>query len=105
LFEKHVEEHFDSYFEGHEITDERRTELWSRIQNDVLMCIHDGESRAYEALFDFHPEDFPRLFEDCWEWNCKEYTFHFIWNLYAIAWAIQKYDHAKAAAAPADQTA
>jgi hypothetical protein len=48
-------------------------------------------------LREHEPEDFPGIFEDVWEWRCDEYTFHFIWNLYAIAWAIRKYDAAKAA--------
>lgn len=36
------------------------------------------------------------MFEDCWEWHCDEYTSQFIWSLYAIAWAIRKYDVSKA---------
>lgn len=96
-FERRVKEHFESYFESHEISDEKRASLWRDIQDEVLEYSHDGQSRAFEKLMDFHDPNFPRLFDDCLEWDCKEYTFHFIWNLYAIAWAIRKYDVAKAA--------
>ncbi|SEI41826.1 hypothetical protein SAMN05192539_1001279 [Paraburkholderia diazotrophica] len=95
-FERHVRDHIESHLEGYEITDERRAELMERIRDEVLNHSHDGEVRAFDALMEFHDDEFPRLFEDCWEWSCKEYTFRFIWNLYAIAWAIRQYDAAKA---------
>ncbi|MGU2415267.1 hypothetical protein [Burkholderia cenocepacia] len=97
-FESHVKERFEIYLESYEISDERRASLWADIQSEVLDHAHDGDVRAFDRLMDFHDEEFPRLFDDCWEWNCKEYTFHFIWNLYAIAWAIRQYDAARAAA-------
>jgi hypothetical protein len=96
-FEERVKQRVEEYLEGREISDERRESLMRDIQWEVLDKSHDGEVRAFDALMDFHDDEFPRLFEDCWEWNCKEYTFHFIWNLYAIAWAIRKYDAAKTA--------
>lgn len=96
-FESHVKERFESYLESYEISDERRARLWADIQSEVLDHAHDGIVRAFDRLMDFHDDEFPRLFEDCWEWDRKEYTFHFIWNLYAIAWAIRKYDTARAA--------
>ncbi|MBN3757158.1 hypothetical protein G3N95_29745 [Paraburkholderia sp. Tr-20389] len=95
-FEQHVMERVEGYLEGYAITDERRAELMERIQDEVLGNSHDGEVRAFDALNEFHDEEFPRLFEDCWEWRCEEYDFSFLWNAYAIAWAIRKYDAAKA---------
>jgi hypothetical protein len=95
-FERRVKDRIESHFEGYEISDERRAELMERIQDEVLDRSHDGEIRAFDALNDFRDEEFPSLFEDCWEWDCKKYTFHFLWNLYAIAWAIRTYDAAKA---------
>ncbi|BDC37722.1 hypothetical protein PTKU15_10190 [Paraburkholderia terrae] len=101
-FERHVKERFESYFECYEITDEKRAQLWSDIESEILDRSHDGQTRAFDALMEFSDDEFPRLFEDCWEWSCKEYTFHFIWNLYAIAWAIRQYDAAKAALVESD---
>lgn len=97
-FEARVKEHVESYLEGRDVSDERRAALMQEIQDDVLDYISDGNGyEAFNRLNEFHADDFPRLFEDCWEWNCDEYTFHFIWNLYAIAWAIRTYDAARAA--------
>lgn len=95
-FERHVRERVESHLEGYEISDERRAELMERIQDEVLDHAHDGDIRAFDKLNEFYDEEFPRLFEDYCEWNCNEYTFHFMWCLYAIAWAIRQFDAAKA---------
>ncbi|VVE68911.1 hypothetical protein PAN31117_03145 [Pandoraea anapnoica] len=100
-FEKRVKERVESHLEDAEISDERRTELMAEIQEEILSPVldHRDEGDAFRRMSDFHARDFPDLFADCWEWNCKEYTFHFVWNLYAIAWAIRQYDAAKKATA------
>jgi hypothetical protein len=100
-FAARVKERFNDYFESHEILDDTRAHLWGEIEDEVLYHSHDGEIRAFDKMMEFRNEQFPRLFEDCWEWNCKEYTFHFLWNLYAIAWAIRQYDAAKIVSVPA----
>lgn len=97
-FSARVKQRFDDYLESHEISDDTRMSLWSQIEDEILFYSHDGEIRAFDRLMEFHDEQFPRLFEDCWEWNCKKYTFHFLWNLYAIAWAIRQYDAARVVA-------
>lgn len=94
-FARHVKERFESYLESYEVTDEKRSQLWSDIESEIIDRSHDGETRAFDALMEFRDDQFPRMFEDCWEWDCKEYTHGFIWNLYAIAWAIRQYDAAK----------
>lgn len=92
-FEARVKEHFDSYFKDREISPDDRAMIWDEIDHDVLNYARDGDgSMAFNRLYEFHNADHPRMFEDCWEWNCKKYTFHFLWNLYAIAWAIRQYD-------------
>ncbi|CAL8476442.1 hypothetical protein [Caballeronia sp. S22] len=98
-FEARVRSHVDDYFETRAITDERRASLWYDIQRDVLDYVSDGDrSGAFLLLSRFEDPEFPHLFDDCWEWRCEEYDFHFIWNLYAIAWAIRQYDAARAVA-------
>jgi hypothetical protein len=95
-FEQHVKDQFESYFEGRVISDNKRASLWLDIQSEVLDYLNDGDERdAFNRLGNFRGDEFPRLFEDCWEWRCMEYKFRFIWNLYAIAWAIRQYDTAK----------
>ena len=99
-FAARVREEFDSYFEARHVSEERRASVWSEVQDSVLDCTCDGDnSSAFLKLSEFHDDEFPNIFDDCYEWyaSCNEYTFSFIWNLYAIAWAIRKYDTARAA--------
>jgi len=101
-FRQRVKDAFDSRMEGADISDGDREELWIEIESDVLDHVCDGdESGAFSRLYDFHCPQHPRLFEDYFEWNCNEYTFHTMWNLYAIAWAIKRYDAVKAERAQA----
>ncbi|MEX3933337.1 hypothetical protein AB4Y32_16290 [Paraburkholderia phymatum] len=97
-FKSRVKEHVESYLEGYEITDERRADLWDSIHSEILGYVdnYSSEYVAFHRMHEFHDDEFPELFTDCWEWDCDEYTFRFLWNLYAIAWAIRKYDAAKA---------
>lgn len=94
-FEERVKERVEDHLEGYEISDEKRESLMNDIQWEILDKANDGEFCAFDALMEFRSEEFPDLFTDCWEWDCKEYSFRFIWNLYAIAWAIRTYDAAK----------
>ncbi|WP_322070945.1 hypothetical protein [Paraburkholderia bannensis] len=103
-FAARVKERFDGYLESHEISEERRASLWADVESEVIDRSHEGETRAFDALMNFSDDEFPRMFEDCWEWGCKEYSFQFLWNLYAIAWAIRTYDAAKASAPAVEVT-
>jgi hypothetical protein len=95
-FKERVKSAFDRRLEDADISDEAREELWVEIESDILDYVCDGdEYGAFNRLYEFHCPQFPRLFEDYCEWNCNQYTFHFMWNLYAIAWAIRQYDAAK----------
>ena len=60
--------------------------------DDLLHCGDEYECNEAIANFDSDKIDFT----DFWEHDCKVYTFHFIWCLYAIVFAIQKYDELKA---------
>jgi hypothetical protein len=54
----------------------------------------EDEWSAVMAVRDF---DAPWInFYDFWENNCKEYTWHYVFACYAIVWAIEQYDKAKA---------
>ncbi len=52
------------------------------------------EHRFCEAMDDFRSNISSNLnFEEWYEWaETHEYTFHYIWCLYAIAWGIEKFD-------------
>ncbi len=65
-------------------------ELREAIEDDVYSHLDDGQYAAMQAAIDFEHEGF-RL-TDFWEADSTEYTFHFTWCCYALAWAILKYD-------------
>lgn len=105
VFRAKVKEVFDEWVESERPDDDKpqalreefktvQAELWERLENDVLCCASDGDVRAYDAAREFRFDEDGWEFEmsDCWEWNCNQYTFHFVWCCYAIAWAIRHYD-------------
>jgi hypothetical protein len=67
--------------------------LREAIRDEVLACADDGEYAAATAAYNFQHGRFS--FRDFFEHNPKEYTYHFIWCCYAIAWGIQQYDASK----------
>jgi hypothetical protein len=54
----------------------------------------NGESieTVHETIRNFDAFEF----SDFWEHDLTEYTYHYIWCCYAIAWGIAEYDKAKA---------
>ncbi|WP_147378628.1 hypothetical protein [Mycobacteroides abscessus] len=74
--------------------------LWRAICNEVLLDEYGemgDETMAHYALTQFRHGDFE--FTDSWEWELKDYDFHFLVALHAIVWGINRYDAAKAAVA------
>jgi hypothetical protein len=67
-----------------------RRELWAAIKEDVISYADDGEARGLQAAMEFEHNGF--LFTDFWEYDCNEYSFHFLWILYAIVYGINQYD-------------
>ncbi|WP_349609071.1 hypothetical protein [Cupriavidus sp. DF5525] len=80
------------------LTKDQRRELWEAVDDDVLRYLDDGEHAAYQHAQEFSWSVKPDgrrhtyAFEDLWEHDFTEYTFHFTWCCYAIAWAIRQYD-------------
>lgn len=77
-------------------TPEKKDELWEEVENDVLAHA-DDEHEACRAAYNFEFEG--TRFEDFYENNMEEPTFHYIWRCFAIAWAIEQYDKHKTAGA------
>ena len=80
------------------------TELREAINEDVYRYLDDGEHEARKALNDFsftqESKRFDRTpreyqFSDTWEWDCTDYTYHYVWCCYSLAWSIQQYDKFK----------
>ncbi len=94
LFTDRVKEHFDDYCQSREPDDEAKNELWEAIEDSVLSRAEDGEMWAYVAVNEFVHEGFS--FTDFFDGGETEsYTFHYLWNLYAIVWGIGVYDKEK----------
>jgi hypothetical protein len=72
-----------------------RDSIWEDIQNDVLGNGSVDGQVALQAAYKFTPIEGEFAFDmiDGFP-SCMEYTFSFLWNCYAIAWAIQRFDEA-----------
>lgn len=71
--------------------------LMLAVAEEVLSSADDGEEEARKAAdsFRFETEDEIFSFTDLWEVDLTEYTYNFLWCLYAIVWGIQQYDKLK----------
>lgn len=87
-FEENIKKDFEEWeFDS----EEQKAEVWGEVASEVLDNSHDGDIRAFDAALSFKSEH-GHNFADFWEYSCKEFTFHYLWCLYAIAWGIQEYD-------------
>lgn len=93
LFKENVKEYFDNFFEDSNESEKDKAHVWQELQEDVLRHAEDSEHEAYETIRDFDCAGFE--FVD-FEYSCQEYTFRYIWNLYAIVYGILKYKRHKA---------
>jgi len=96
-FIKYITEEYTRWLDSNEISekDEGAVELWGNIEDSVLIFAQDGETRAVDAATAFIADcgDYGEFsFMDFWEHNCKDYTYRYIWCLYAIVWGIQEYN-------------
>ncbi len=95
LFEENIKEYFDRLVEDDELDKQTADALWEEIDNEILCQLEDNnEESMYRLVSDFKSED-GYEFNDFWECNNREYTYHYIWQLYAIVWAIKQYDSYK----------
>jgi hypothetical protein len=84
---------------------EHRWAIWKTIREEVLERVdsHDP-SYNFTLLNDFEvwidvemKFRHKNFFDEFWELDCKDYDHSFLWNCYAIAWAIRQYDSHHAA--------
>lgn len=116
LFEQVVRDHFDSYMSEQddeaEGFAEARDALWQHLKAEVVDGADDtgvalerwgnfrvGEDNTNHYADLVEPENYEGWFKDfepadVWEYSssCEDYTFHFLWRLYAIAFAVKAYD-------------
>lgn len=70
-------------------------DLLEAVEDVVLIYEDEGESQAIRAAMEF-THDGKHVFQDFYEVSCREYTYHYLWCLHAIVWAISQYDESKA---------
>lgn len=82
-----------SHLDDHELSEaDFKAAIIGELEERVFCEEHESEAKA--ALADFKYKGF--AFSDSWEISGHGYTYHFLWCLHAIVWAIQQYDAAKA---------
>ncbi|KAB2841179.1 MAG: hypothetical protein F9K47_11875 [Burkholderiales bacterium] len=93
-FVTRIQEDFAEYLADRE--PENVQEIGERFHTDVLDCLENaGKETAYQAAMSFEV-DGQCPFQDWWEVDTDEYTYHFLWCCYAIVWGIQQYDQSRA---------
>lgn len=94
MFREAVKSRFDAWVESEEPSEETKAELWDELDDRVLYVAEEGIHEAVKAAMDFEPDDSEVLFDmrDFFEHRLEDFTFHYIWNCYAIAWAVKQYD-------------
>jgi len=93
VFKEYVKDRFDEWeFES----DEQKAEIWKDIELKVLSNACDGSWPAYSAAIGYQ-SDHGHRFHDFTDGGCgcTEYTFSYIWILYAIVEGIRQYDATK----------
>lgn len=87
LFTYRVNDYVSSWCEG--LPDEEADELTEEVNDRVLVHAEDGEVYAYSAVQEFEHEGYQ--FDDFFDGGgTEEYTYHYVWCLFAIVWGIQK---------------
>jgi hypothetical protein len=100
-FNKAVMEYLRNWIRDHrDRTDkDERRDLWEAVVAEVIHADGDqGGHRKQIAANDFYHtvrKGFNFCFQDFWETNVERWTHGYLWNCYAIAWAVKTYDEAK----------
>lgn len=88
VFEKKVKDLCKIAAEDHGVSYRK---LLDEVKWGVLMYADDGEAELRKQLSGFKSEDGIE-FHDTWEYDFKEYSYHYVWCLYAIVHAINEFD-------------
>ena len=101
MYEDETDEHMaEAYEEDKQTLRDMCGELLDALENEVLNCDENGV-RAYDAAMEFEwkSDDGELEFDmqDFWDYSNTDYTYHYIWILYAIVWGIQQYNSEKEA--------
>lgn len=79
---------FESYSESFELSEDQKSELWEEMQSVFSDCRSQRDVTHAAMGFDMHGFQFD--YESIPDG--MDYSYHFIWCLFAIVWGIQQYD-------------
>ena len=96
LFEERITKYFNDYWEDME-DDNIKRDCWEDVKDNILHEAREGEIYAYSAVnnysYDLSGDEYFR-FDDFFDaGSTEEYTYQYIWCLYAIVWGIEQYDN------------
>ena len=90
-FRSGIQDIFRDWKEDCGLSSETIAETQEAISEDIFAELeNNGEVAAYRAAMDFSTNGL--TFTDFWEFDSREFDFHYIWLCRAIVWAIAKYD-------------
>lgn len=97
-FTQVISDYVSEWIEVREVSEESAAALRDAVQEEIIDMLHSqDESYNYrlgsEFRHDVEGDEF--YFQDLWDYSFTEYTTHFKWCCYALAWGIQKYDESK----------
>jgi hypothetical protein len=95
-FKECVWERFKVYFEETPDDDKEKAEVKEDIEYLLSYTDDYGEEMLSHKIYDYSSPEGSRFnFDDFFEYRTTEYTYRFIWCLYAIVYAIKMYDEVK----------
>jgi len=102
LMEAVIKEQRLEWIRERNVDKEQRRELWESL-GVLLDELNGDEGHDYHLVNDWTWTPFGHdhrhaghcQFDELYDHNFKEYTFHFIWACYAIAWGVKTYDASK----------
>lgn len=102
LMEQRVKDELEAFLRDRtHLFPEEVEEMRDEVESSVLCELTGDKTLDIKVVEDFsHDIDGDVLkFQDAWEWSVEDYTYHFTWCCYAIAWGIELYEEYKAHAA------
>ncbi len=87
-FNKAVLSDFQEFAKHGRHNPEQIREIWRDIREDILNP--ENEHTAYERVYSYQKHGFS--FQDFFDHILMEYTFSYLWCLYAIVWTIREYE-------------
>lgn len=93
ILKDHLNDHLEGLDCGHSTSDEAKAEEAKEAIQNLIGLAESDEHDFYSKLREWDPKYDGGVDMECWwEWDFKDYTYHYIWCCYAIVHAIKLYD-------------